>query len=256
MPGGPTVGLGGSARVLVMVEQPLIVEVIKLTLNHGVYVTREAQDVAEATATLGEWHPHLAVIDMDIGGGRFLQQMASPAGSSSLRIPVLALTRRGDLKTKLQAFEQGVDDIMTIPFSPEELLARVLVITRRTLGESVQFNPVQRLGELEIDILQRLVRAGTSELHLTGLEQSLLYLLAARAGQVVTRDEILDALWGVDYVSESNVVDRHVRNLRAKLQNDWRKPRFIATVPGKGYRFLPVFSDPGHPPDPIEAAGG
>ena len=87
------------------------------------------------------------------------------------------------------------------------------------------------------------LRAGASELHLTGLEQSLLYLLAARAGQVVTRDEILDALWGVDYVSESNVVDRHVRNLRAKLQNDWRKPRFIATVPGKGYQFLPVFSD-------------
>ena len=164
------------------------------------------------------------------------------------RTPVLALTRRGDLKTKLAAFEQGVDDIMTIPFSPEELLARVLVITRRALGEAVPFNPVQRLGEIEIDILHRQVRAGTSELHLTGLEQSLLYLLAARAGQVVTRDEILDALWGVDYVSESNVVDRHVRNLRAKLQNDWRKPRFIATVPGKGYRFIPTFSDSEHAP--------
>ena len=123
---------------------------------------------------------------------------------------------------------------MTIPFSPEELLARVLVIARRTLGDAVPFNPVQRLGELEIDILHRRVRAGSSELHLTGLEQSLLYLLAARAGRVVTRGEILDALWGVDYVSESNVVDRHVRNLRAKLQNDWRKPRFIATVPGQG----------------------
>ena len=235
--------LSGSARVLVMVEQPLIVEVIKLTLNHGVYVTRETYDVTEATAVLGEWEPHLAVIDMDIGGGRLLEQMAGPGDGGGLRTPVLALTRRGDLKTKLAAFEQGVDDIMTIPFSPEELLARVLVITRRAVGEAVSFNPVQRLGELEIDILQRLVRAGTSELHLTGLEQSLLYLLAARAGEVVTRDEILDALWGVDYVSESNVVDRHIRNLRAKLQNDWRKPRFIATVPGKGYRFLPVFSD-------------
>jgi DNA-binding response OmpR family regulator len=237
--------LSGSARVLVMVEQSLIVEVIKLTLNHGVYVTREAYDVAQATAVLGEWQPHLAVIDMDIGGGRLLEQMDGSGAGGGLRTPVLALTRRGDLKTKLAAFEQGVDDIMTIPFSPEELLARVLVITRRALGESVAFNPVQRLGELEIDILQRLVRAGTSELHLTGLEQSLLYLLAARAGHVVTRDEILDALWGVDYVSESNVVDRHVRNLRAKLQNDWRKPRFIATVPGKGYRFIPTFSDPG-----------
>ena len=80
--------------------------------------------------------------------------------------------------------------------------------------------------------------------HLTGLEQSLLYLLAANAGRVVTRDEILDALWGVDYVADSNVVDRHIRNLRAKLQNDWRKPRFIATVPGRGYRFVATFSEP------------
>jgi len=240
----PTLPADGEARVLVMVEQPMIVEVIKLTLNHVVYVTREAQDVSAATAVLGEWHPHLAVIDMDIGGDHLLQQMAGPDAGRPMRTPVLALTRRGDLRTKLAAFEQGVDDIMTIPFSPEELLARVLVITRRALGSSIPFNPVQKLGELEIDILHRQVRAGTSELHLTGLEQSLLYLLAARAGQVVTRDEILDALWGVDYVSESNVVDRHVRNLRAKLQNDWRKPRFIATVPGKGYRFIPTFADP------------
>ena len=231
------------ARVLVMVEQPLIIEVIKLTLNHGVYVTREAQDVPEATAALAEWHPHLAVIDMDIGGDRLLQHLAGSEAGSPTRTPVLALTRRGDLATKLAAFERGVDDIMTIPFSPEELLARVLVITRRVLGPSVPFNPVLKIGEIEVDILHRQVRAGTSELHLTGLEQSLLYLLAARAGQVVTRDEILDALWGVDYVSESNIVDRHIRNLRAKLQNDWRKPRFIATVPGKGYRFIPTFSD-------------
>ena len=145
--------LSEPARVLVMVDQPLIVDVIKLTLNHGIYVTREAQDVDEAAAVIGEWRPHVAVIDMDIGGDRLLQQMGSSDGRSSPRTPVLALTRRGDLKTKLAAFDQGVDDIMTIPFSPEELLARVLVITRRALGGSIPFNPVQRLGELEIDIL-------------------------------------------------------------------------------------------------------
>ena len=249
----PTMPAGDSPRVLVMVEQPLIVEVIKLTLNHGVYVTREARDVPEATAVLGAWRPHLAVIDMDIGGGILMQHMAATGGS--VRAPVLALTRRGDLRTKLAAFEQGVDDIMTIPFSPEELLARVIAIMRRSYGPNLPFNPILKLGELEIDIMQRLVRAGTSELHLTGLEQSLLYLLAARAGQVVTRDEILDALWGVDYVSESNVVDRHIRNLRAKLQNDWRKPRFIATVPGHGYRFIPTYSDPVSPSEPLQAAG-
>jgi len=85
--------------------------------------------------------------------------------------------------------------------------------------------------------------AGNSELHLTGLEQSLLYLLAANAGQVLSRDEILDALWGVDFVADSNVVDRHIRNLRIKLQNGWRRPRYIATVPGRGYRFVPTTAE-------------
>ncbi|HEX5827136.1 MAG TPA: helix-turn-helix domain-containing protein, partial [Candidatus Limnocylindrales bacterium] len=75
--------------------------------------------------------------------------------------------------------------------------------------------------------------------------QSLLYLLASRSGRVVTRDEILDAIWGTDFVAESNIVDRHVRSLRVKLQNDYRHPRFIATVPGRGYRFIPTFSNAG-----------
>jgi DNA-binding response OmpR family regulator len=180
---------------------------------------------------------------MDIGGDVLIRRLAPADVGGATRAPVLALTRRGDLRTKLAAFEQGVDDIMTIPFSPEELLARGLAITRRTLGQSLPFNPVLKLGEIEIDIMYRQVRAGSSEIHLSGLEQSLLYRLAANAGQVITRGEILDTLWGTEYVSESNVVDRHIRNLRAKLQNDWRKPRFIETVPGKGYRIIPTFSD-------------
>jgi len=93
--------------------------------------------------------------------------------------------------------------------------------------------------------VHRQVRAGDSVIHLTSIEQSLLYLLASRAGRVVTRDEILDAVWGTDFLAESNIVDRHVRSLRIKLQNDYRHPRFIATVPGHGYRFVPTFSNQG-----------
>ena len=87
------------------------------------------------------------------------------------------------------------------------------------------------MADPEINLLKRTVRAGTTEVHLSRLELSLLYLLAANAGRVVTREEILDTLWGTDYVAESNVVDRQIRNLRARLQDDWREPRFIATVP-------------------------
>jgi DNA-binding response OmpR family regulator len=151
---------------------------------------------------------------------------------------VIALTRRGDLKSKLAAFEQGVDDILTVPFSPEELVARVLALMRRSYRDAVAFTPTLRVGELELDILNRQVRVGGHELQLTALEQGLLYLLAANAGRVMSRDEILDSLWGPDFVAGSNLVDQHVRQLRSRLQNDWKRPRYIATVPGRGYRFL------------------
>ena len=136
-----------------------------------------------------------------------------------------------------------MDDILTVPFSPEELVARTLALMRRTYQAAFPFKPVLRLGELEIDLLNRSVRASGHELYLTPLDQSLLYLLAANAGRVISRDEILDHLWGVDFVAESNVVDRHVRTLRAKLQNNWRRPRYIATVPGYGYRFVPTAAE-------------
>jgi DNA-binding response OmpR family regulator len=230
------------ARALLVIDRPVLAELVKLALGHGAYLTQVAPTSAAALAALREWRPHLAVVDMDIPDGEVLDRLGLAAPDAG-RLPVIALTRRGDLRTKLAAFDRGVDDILTVPFSPEELVARTLAVMRRTYRAAVAFTPVLRLGELEIDILNRVVRAGGHELHLTSLEQSLLYLLAANAGRLLTRDEILDHLWGVDYAAESNVVDRHVRNLRAKLQNDWRRPRYIATVPGKGYRFLPVAAD-------------
>jgi len=229
-------------RVLMLIDDSIVGETINLTLNHGVFVTRGAKTMAQATALIEDWHPHLAVIDMDLANDEFMRDISGPAGEN-VRLPVLALTRRGDLKTKLTAFDQGVDDIMTVPFSPEELLARVLVLTRRAYGEKRNITPVIKVGELEIDILNREVRAGSTRLHLTSVEQSLLYLLAANAGELLSRDQIMDALWGADYVAESNVVDRHIRNLRAKLQDDWHKPRFIDTVPGQGYRFIATPSE-------------
>ena len=242
MTAGNQSSIQSEARVLVLLDQPLIAEVVRLTLNHGVFVTQDARDSFEAMRVLADWQPHVAVIDMELAGRQLFDRIGG-SSETGTRIPVVGLTRRGDLKTKLDAFDRGVDDIMTMPFSPEELLARVLAVTRRTYGPHIALRPVLKLGDIELDILNRRVLVGSEELHLSGLEQSLLYLLAANAGQLVTRDQILDALWGADFVAGSNVVDRHVRNLRAKLQNDWRKPRFIATVPGRGYRFIPTTAE-------------
>jgi two-component system, OmpR family, alkaline phosphatase synthesis response regulator PhoP len=233
-------------RALVLHDRPLVVDLIELTLNHGLFVVRAARNLAEAEAILDEWRPHMTVVDMDHDDSTALLQRLGASNTLTRSVtPVLGLTRRGDLKTKLRAFDLGVDDILAVPFSPEELLARAIVMTRRASGTDRPIVPTIKLGEIEIDIVSRQVRAGSSVVHLSGIEQSLLYLLASRGGRVVTREEILDAVWGTDFVTESNLVDRHIRSLRIKLQDDYRHPRFIATVPGQGYRFIPTFSNRG-----------
>ncbi|HEY8867877.1 MAG TPA: response regulator transcription factor [Candidatus Limnocylindrales bacterium] len=233
-------------RALVLHDRPLVVDLIQLTLNHGLFVVRAASSLAEAEAILADERPHLAVIDMDHDDSTALLQRLGTSNTVERSVtPVLGLTRRGDLKTKLRAFDLGVDDILTVPFSPEELLARSIVVSRRATGTDRPIVPTIRLGEMEIDIVNRQVRAGQSVVQLSGIEQALLYLLASRGGRVVTREEILDAIWGTDFVAESNIVDRHVRSLRIKLQDDYRRPRFIATVAGEGYRFIPTFSNTG-----------
>ena len=233
-------------RALVLYDRRAMVDLIELTLNHGLFTVRAAASLAEIEALLTDWQPHLALVDMDHDdSAALLRRLGTSRKLAATVTPVLGLTRRGDLATKLRAFDLGVDDIVTIPFSPEELLARAVVITRRASGIDRPIVPTIRLGEMEIDILNREVRAGTSVVHLSSIEQALLYLLASRAGSVITRDEILDGVWGTDFVAESNIVDRHIRGLRVKLQNDYKHPRFIETVPGRGYRFIPTYSNRG-----------
>lgn len=247
-PGSPE---ADGQRVLVLHEHELLVNLIQLTLNHGLFTVRAAKNMGEVEVLLEEWHPILLVVDMDHDDApAVLQRVGASNPLRRAATPALGLTRRGDLETKLLAFNMGVDDILTVPFSTEELLARTIVIARRATGSDQPIVPAIRLGEIEVDIVNRQVRAGHSVVHLTGIEQNLLYLLASRAGRVVTREEVLDAIWGPDFVTESNVVDRHIRSLRIKLQNSYRRPRFIATVPGQGYRFIPTFSNIGWSGEP------
>jgi DNA-binding response OmpR family regulator len=236
----------GARHAFVFDDRPSMIDLIGLTLNHGLFIVRAGHDLDEAEAILVDWRPHLAVVDMDHEQrDALLVRLGASNPMSPASTPVLGLTRRGDLATKLAAFDLGVDDIVTTPFSPEELLARAMVIARRATAAGRPFVPTIRMGEMEIDIAKREVRAGTSVIHLSGIEQSLLYVLASRSGQVVSREEILDGVWGTDFVAESNIVDRHIRALRIKLQNDYRRPRFIETVPTQGYRFVPTFTNRG-----------
>ena len=112
-------------RALVLHDRPLVVDLIELTLNHGLFVVRAARSLAEAEAILDEWRPHMTVVDMDHDDSTALLQRIGASNTLTRSVtPVLGLTRRGDLKSKLKAFDLGVDDILAVPFSPEELLAR------------------------------------------------------------------------------------------------------------------------------------
>jgi two-component system KDP operon response regulator KdpE len=198
--------------------------------------------VSEARTAIDEWVPHLVFVDIDLEGGKAMQLIDEVATRE--RMATIALTRRSDLRAKLDAFERGADDYIGLPFVPDDLVARAHAVMRRVHGGVGRVVPRLRIGDLVIDVLNRRVRAGETELHLTSLEQALLYLLAANAGTILSREQILGALWGTDVEIESNVVDRHVRALRSKLRDDWHNPRYIQTVPGAGYRFLATAEPP------------
>ncbi len=125
----PLHGRSPARRALVLHDRPLVVGLITLALGHGSFVVRAASRLAEAEAILAEWSPDLSVVDMDHDDSAALLKLLGASNTlEQSRSPVLGLTRRNSLKSKLRAFDLGVDDILTMPFSPEELLARSIVI--------------------------------------------------------------------------------------------------------------------------------
>lgn len=222
--------------MLVVLGGQALANTIDLILRHGSYVRRFEIAVKEASAAIAAWKPHLLLLEIDLEAGAGIELINEARAGGP--IGIIALTRRSDLRGKLDAFERGADDYIGVPFVPDDLIARARAVLLRTHGYKSEFVPRLRIGELEIDVLKRTVLVRDRELHLTSLEQALLYLLAANDGRVLTREEILDALWGTDFVSESDIVDWHVRALRAKLEDDRRIPRYIEAVSRIGYRFV------------------
>ncbi len=222
-------------RVLIVMDDHPLTKVVAFALNHGVYIQRIEATFEGANRAIEEMHPHLLVIDVAADGGRVLALVDERAGEQGL--PIIALIRRGELKQALAVLDRGADDIITVPFMPADLVARVNALIRRVYGTRSQIIPVIRVGDLQIDILKGRVAVGKIEVHVSTFEHALLYLLAANSGSVIPRDVILDALWGTDFVTETNLVDRHIRALRMKLRAV-SQTRYIETVRGVGYRFV------------------
>jgi DNA-binding response OmpR family regulator len=223
-------------RCLIVTEDRYLGAFVDVLLDHGEYERRTVADPQAAQAAIEEWDPHLAILDIDIGEGTGIE-LVGTWKRLERTLPIIGVTRRDTIESRLGAFERGIDDLLVIPFPPEELVARCMGVMRRVHGREVEFRPEIQVGPLRVDLLHQRVRADGREVELTAIEKALLYILAANAGTVMSRDRLLDYIWGWDRDVGSNLIDRHIRDLRVKLGDEYREPRFIETVAGEGYRF-------------------
>jgi DNA-binding response OmpR family regulator len=150
-------------------------------------------------------------------------------------VPILMLTAKGQVEDRVTGLDAGADDYLTKPFSTDELLARVRALLRRTRRQTQ--TPVRlKLGEVEIDLARQTAVRGRKVLHLTAKEFAMLRLLAEAAGEPVSRERFLDAVWGYTAFPTTRTVDNHIASLRSKLEPDPDAPQWLKTVHGVGYR--------------------
>ncbi len=224
----------GPVRVLVVAADVEMGRLIAHTVRPPQYDARVERTAVSGLRATREWRPNLVVTHLDWDAARLIAQLSEDALG---RLPIIGLVRKDELATRVAALDAGFDDVVSEPLVPEELRAHIRALMRRSYGAYRAVSTL-RVGLLEIDLVARSVRVGNVRIRLTALEQALLYLLAAKPGQVLERDAILDALWGVDFAPDNNVLERHVSGLRAKLRHDLPVTYRIETVRGRGYRFV------------------
>jgi DNA-binding response OmpR family regulator len=224
--------------VLVVDDEPTIVEVVARYLERAGYRTRVAADGLEAIDAVALDRPDLVVLDLMLPGLDGLEVMRRLRGQGPGAIPVILLTAKGEESDRVIGLRLGADDYVVKPFSPAELIARVDAVLRRVEAPAEQEEPLD-FGELVIDPAGRRVFVREEEVALTQREFDVLLFLARHPGQVFSRHQLMDAVWQYSFYTDTSTVTVHVRRLRAKIEPDPSQPRFIQTVWGVGYRFQP-----------------
>lgn len=232
-----------SDHVLVVEDEPALLETLEYNLARQGYRVSTAADGLAALELARRERPDLIVLDVMLPGldgfevCRILRQ--------EMNVPVLMLTARDDEVDRVVGLEVGADDYLTKPFSMRELLARIKALLRRVrlireemaAEESAASAGKMAFGDLTIDLTRCEVLRDGVPLHLKPQEYELLVFLARNRGILLSRDLILERVWGWDYVGDSRTVDVHVRWLREKIEPDPGHPTRIVTVRGMGYRF-------------------
>jgi DNA-binding response OmpR family regulator len=225
-----------ATTILLIEDDPAIARALSEALwREGYSVTWKSTGKEGETHARAQ-HPHLIILDVRLpdGSGFDLCRRLRQAG---LRQPILMLTVRADEVDKVVGLEMGADDYVTKPFGVRELLSRLRALVRRTYGEFAGDANLLLVADLVIDRRRGQVTRGEQVLNLTPLEFRLLVYFAQNVGQALTRNQLLDAVWGYDYAGESDkVVNVHIRRLRQKIELDPDRPTLLLTVPGVGYR--------------------
>jgi DNA-binding response OmpR family regulator len=218
--------------ILVVDDEANIIELAKMYLQNEGYVVESARDGREALTKIKSLQPALVVLDLmlpEVDGWDVCRQVRADSD-----VPIIMLTARSDDVDKIVGLELGADDYLTKPFNPRELVARVKAVLRRYEKSAAPTKPIH-LGQVTIDPQRREVSMGGQQADLRTKEFDLLWALAEHQGIVLSRDQLLDLVWGYDYYGETRTVDVHIAHLRDKLEGS---DVSIETVWGIGYKLV------------------
>ena len=220
--------------VLVVDDEPKITRLVGDYLDQAGLRVLEAASGDDALRLVDDEHPDLVVLDLglpDIDGLDVLRLIRAQSS-----VPVVILTARSDETDLVVGLELGADDYVIKPFGPKELVARVRALLRR-VAQADDDAELLRIGELLIDLPKMRVERDGQTVELTSTEFEIVAQLARKPGRVYTRGQLLESLHGVSFESYERAIDAHIKNIRRKLEPDPRKPRYVLTVRGIGYKF-------------------
>ncbi len=228
----------GRGKVLVVDDEPIIADVVSRYLKRAGYDTAVALTGQDALTHAAGDRPDVIVLDLMLPDVDGLEVMRRLRQQNRKRTAIILLTARGEESDRIVGLRLGADDYVVKPFSPAELVARVDAVLRR-LEPVPERQPPLRVDGLGIDPGGRRVLLDGEQVELTHREFELLLFLARHRGQAFTRDQLMDLVWQYSFYLDTSTVTVHIRRLRAKLEPDPARPRFIQTVWGVGYRFAP-----------------
>jgi len=223
-------------KVLIVEDDPAILRGLADNLRFEKYDVLTATDGEAGYNLQHAQNPDLIVLDLMLPRMTGLE-LCRKLRTEGQQVPILMLTARGEEADRVVGLDLGADDYVTKPFSVMELLARIRALLRRTNSSKNLPNDLS-FGEVEIDFLRYVARRRGKPVEMTRKEFAILRLLGSRTGEVVTRDELLNEVWGVESYPVTRTVDNHIAGLRAKLETDPARPIYIRTVHGVGYRFV------------------